>query len=468
MNDDLENQLDDLYRGFDAPARRLESRWRPRPRRAPPPTEPRTGAWIAAGSLAAAALLLATLARSPGDRGSAAPSPDRTGTPVAGRPEAQSPVATPSGPERTDTPVPEPRVEAPRPSPGPMPAPRPTDPPRQEEPVPAPREDARPVPAPTRAERRVAVLAEIEGSFELAGKASTGRRREVVVGAGDRLISSSIVRVTLAPDRFVLLAPRSTVEFGPAEDHLRLVLDRGEILAELVGPGIEVRVAAGGCEVSPVGTVFSVRVQDRKTRVVVEEGRVEFRTASGSAAILPGQGCTAGEDGRLAPPAPADLRTLAWARAHRAAERTLFEDEFLTPRAGDAEFRDGAAHAVPNPGWSASKVRIESPGAPFFLVPAEGRLTLACRTDRAARLVVQLWAADVRLNFMQELRLARSPGAQTVTVDFAGFIATDPARRPLRLHAGAPVEQIYLMYGEEGEDGRFRVNSIRVVQRRPR
>src|SRR6185436_9892143 len=151
-------------------------------------------------------------------------------------------------------------------------------------------------------------LKEAEGTFELGDKSSRGRQKDLEIALGERLRASTPVKLTLGDDRFVLLAPRSVVEFRPDEKRLTLGLEQGELIADLIGAGPELRVAARGCEVVPLGTVFGVKVDAARVFVTVEKGRVEVQSPKGRASLRAAESLLASADGTLGAPVPADFR----------------------------------------------------------------------------------------------------------------------------------------------------------------
>lgn len=465
MNDDLERQLDEFYRKLDGPARRVEARWKS----TPTTREGRLAAWLGAGIAAAAAILLIVSAlRSsppPADevvvKVPAIPAPDPAPRPA---PEPPRPAPKPPRPEPVETPRPEapPRPPEPRPEPPapvePKPAPIP-------EPKPAPEPPKREAPAPTQVVPVVAVLREVEGSFELADKGLRGKQKELGVKPGDRLKASTAVKITLADDRLLLLAPRTVVEFRPEEKSLALSLEQGEMLADLVGPGPELRVVTKACEITPLGTVFDVRVDPGRVMITVEKGRVDVRSVRGRASLRAAESLQAADDGSLGTPAPADFRTMGWARTHRAPELAIFAEDFSKPGAWVGEFERGVARAVARPG-SGAVIHLAAE-KPMFEVPVRGSLSIVCRSDRAGKFKVQLYSPDLKTTYTkQNIAVLRSDAWRTVTIDFDDLAASDKSR-PARMTPGSTVTDLLLMYGEEGERGNFWVDSIKVTEVRP-
>jgi hypothetical protein len=314
----------------------------------------------------------------------------------------------------------------------------------------------------------VAVVREIDGAFEIGDRAYRGKQKDFALGAGDYLKASTAVKLSLADDRFLLVAPRALIELRPDGKRLQIQLEQGELLAELVGPGPEVRVTTRLCEVQPVGTVFAVRADPKKTTVSVERGRVDVRGAKGQARLRAGEASSATEDGAVSAPAPADFRSLAWTRPHRPAELAPFAEDFLKPGAWKAEVAQGVARALPQPG-SGPMIRLEAehPTKPLFEVPVRGALTLVYRSDRASRMYVQLFAADLRVNFRKDLSVLRGAAWRTLVVDFDEFVSVDRAKHAGKLPPGTPVTDLGIVYGEEGEKGNFWVDSIKATEVRP-
>jgi ferric-dicitrate binding protein FerR (iron transport regulator) len=469
MNDDLERQLDEFYRKLDPSARRVEARWRLRPatRRMAGDGSRAVAAGLGAGVAAAAAILLIVLAlrseqKPPLEPVVKAPPPvepaPRTIPPPAPPPPV-APKPAPVEPRRPDeTPRPqEPRPETPAvaepktPPPAP-PAPRPEIPKREE-------------PAGTIVARASAVLREIDGTFELADKGGRGKQKELTVFAGDRLRASTPVKITLADDRFVLLAPRSVMEFRPEEKRLTLSLEQGELLADLIGPGQDLRVVTKACEITPLGTVFGVKVDPGRVMVTVEKGRVDVQSAKGRASLRAAESIQASEDGSLGASGPADFRSLSWARKHRTPELALFAEDFSKPGAWIAEVDKGVARAVAKPG--SGPVLHLATEKPIFEVPVRGSITVLCRTDRAGKIKIQVFCPEQRTTYTRtEIPVLRGDLWRAVTIDFDEFVPSDKSR-PSRMPPGSPVTDLLIMYGEEGERGNFWVDSIKVTEVRP-
>jgi hypothetical protein len=313
--------------------------------------------------------------------------------------------------------------------------------------------------------RATAVLREIDGTFELADKGLRGKQKEVTVSSGDRLRAATTVKVSLAEDRFVLLAPRTVVEFRPEREHLALSLEQGEAVADLVGPGPDIRVLTKTCEVVPAAAVFAVRVVPGRSAVTVEKGRVEVRSAKGKATLRAAESLQASEDGSLSAPSPADFRSMAWARNHRAAELTLFAEDFKKPGAWEAEIDKGVARAVARPG-GAPVIHL-AVDKPLFEVPVRGLVSIVCRTDRASKLKIQVFAADVRTTYKVEVPVLRSSEWRTLNFSFDDFVSTDRSKAIGRPAPGAPITDFLLLYGEDDDRGSFWVDAIKVTEQRP-
>jgi hypothetical protein len=465
MSDDIERRLDELYRKLSPSARRIEGRWRSKlPSRSDrTPSSGSTAAWLGAGVAAAAAILLMILALRSGERTPTEPLVKLPPPPATELPPRLTPEA-PAPPPVLPKPAPE---HTPRPEPAPRQTPPTPEEPRVQEPPPAPQPESpkRDEQVPTRVSKAVALLRETDGSFEFAEKPVRGKQKDFPVTSGDRLRAVSTVRITLAEDRTILLAPRTVLEFRPEEKCLTLSLDQGELVADLIGPGPEIRVATKACEISPLGTVFGVKADPGRVLVLVEKGRVNVRGSKGRATLRAAESLQASEDGALGPIAPADFRPLAWARGHRPPELTLFLDDFSKPGAWIGEIEKGVARAVPMVGGG-SLIHLETE-KPIFEVPIRGVLTLVCRTDRASKLKVQLFAADVRTTYKKEVPLLRGPEWRTLSLNFEDFVSTDRMRAPGRVPPGSPVTDLLLLYGEEEERGSFWVNSIKVTEWRP-
>jgi hypothetical protein len=286
------------------------------------------------------------------------------------------------------------------------------------------------------------------------------------VGAGDRLRASTLVKITLADDRFVLLAPKSVLEFRPEEKRLSLSLDQGELIADLVGPGPELRVVTKACEIVPQGTVFGVKVDVGRVMVTVEKGRVEVLSPKGRAGLRAAEALQASEDGTLGTPVPADLRSMAWARSHRAPEMTIFSEDFSKPGIWWGEVDRGVARAVSKAGAGPTiQIAVEKPG--LFEVPVRGSLTILCRSDRAARIKIQLYSPELKTTYTkQNIPILRGERWVPITIDFDELVPSDKSK-PSRMTPGSLVTDLLLMYGDEPGPGNFWVDSIKVTEVRP-
>lgn len=467
MNDDLERQLDEFYRRLDGSARRVEARWKS----TPDARSNRIAAWLGAGVAAAAAILLMISAlRSdpkPVERPMAredtpvepAPRPVVPPPPLPPPPPKPAPV---EAPRRTEEPprLPERRPEPPapeRPRPEPAPVPRPTpqpEPPKRPDPVPA-----------TRPVRATALLRETEGSFELADRSIRGKQKEVSVGTGDRLRASTTVKLALADDRFILLSPRTVVEFRPDEKRLSLAVEQGDLLADLLGPGPDLRVITKACEIAPLGTVFAVKVDPGRVLVTVEKGRVEVRSPKGRTNLRAAEALQASEDGTLGAPSPADFRATGWARTHRAPESTPYFEDFSKPGTWFGELDRGVIRAVARPG-SGPTIQAAA-DKPLFEVPVRGSITIVCRADRLGKFKIQLYSPEQKTTYTRQgITIPRGDAWRTVTVDFDELVPSDKTR-PQRLPPGAPVTDFLIMYGDEGERGNFWVDAVKITEVRP-
>jgi hypothetical protein len=312
----------------------------------------------------------------------------------------------------------------------------------------------------------VAVLRETDGSFDYGDRAVRGKQKEFNVSAGERLKAGSApVKLTLADDRVVLLAPRTVVEFRPEEKRLALSLEQGEALADLIGPGPEIRIVTKACEVTPLGTVFAVRVGPGRSGITVEKGRVEVQSSRAKATLRAGEALQAADDGTLGAAVPADFKTLSWTRGHRPAELTLYSEDFSRPGSWEGDVDKGVARALPRPG-SGPTLHLATE-KPIFEVPLRGFMTIVCRADRTSKLKVQLFAGDVRTTYRFDVSLARSSEWRTLTVNFDDFVPADRTKATGRPAAGAPIGDLLLMVGEEDERASFWVDSIKVTEVRP-
>lgn len=451
MSDDLDRRLDDLYRGARRASAPLRERWKSEPRRARPLV------WASVAAAAALVTLLPVLFR----KAPAPPGP----VPVVLQPP--TPLAPP--------PLPPPPPPAPKPLPPPLPAPAPLPVPVLPAPVPEPLpEPAPPLPAPepapaphpetpkktTLVERAVATLMEVEGSFELAGRALKGTLKDVAVLDGDRLVAQGVVRLTLAPDRYVLLAPRTQALFRPSKERLALHLEQGELVAELTGPGPALAVLTRTCEIRHLGTVFSVKLEEKRTLVLVEEGRVQVLSPKGETEARAGQGVLAAEGVAPATLTPPELRLPAWARSHRPPERALWVEDFNVQGTWRGQIENGAAKSFQVPGSPGSWLRTDAEGILFEATP-RGRLSIVYRTDRAGRLKLQTWSFDHKVNFKYETHLLKTQGWRTLALDVADFVCVDPTKA---LHPPPGTRFAYFLFhfDEDGDRGTLWVDSIRV------
>jgi len=467
MSDDVERQLDEFYRKLDGSARRVEARWK-----STPATESRVAAWLGAGVAAAAAILLMISALRSSPKPVDSPLVQTPQVPVvepAPRPVPERPAPLPRIP--TTAPVETPRPENPPPPPEPSPEkPAPPEPRTPEKPAPPPVPETpkpeTPAPSPTKVASVIAVLREVDGSFELGDKGQRGKQKEFKVAVGDRLRATTPVKITLADDRLLLLAARTVLEFRPEEKRLSLSLEQGELLADLIGPGPEIRVVTKACEVTPLGTVFGVKVDAGRVTVSVEKGRVDVQSAKGRASLRAAEALQASEDGSLGAPVPADFRSLAWARSHRPAELTLFADDFSKPGLWVGEVEKGVAHAVPKAG-SAAMLQIASEKPGLFEVPIRGGISVVCRSDRAGKFKIQLYSPELKTTYVRkDLTVLRGETWRNVSVDFDEFVPSDKSK-PSRLPPGTLVTDLVLMYNDEPGPGNFWVDAIKVTELRP-
>lgn len=467
---DLERQLDEFYRKLDGSARRVEARWKS----TPASTENRTAAWLGAGVAAAAAILLVILALRSEPKRSSEPAVVTVPTPIVEpRPQPVTPPAPPPAPVPAPTPLEQPRPEPqtprtpePRPEPPPPAVPPPTPPVPPQPPTPRPEPPKTDEPAPTKTRPTTTVIVrETDGSFELGDKPVRGKQKEFQVKEPVRLRASTTVKLTLADDRVVLLAPRTVVELRPEEKRLSLAMEQGDLIADLIGPGPEIRVLTRACEITPLGTVFAVKVDAGRALVTVEKGRVEVQSAKGKATVRPAESVQAAEDGTIGAPAPADFRSMSWARGQRAPELTLFAEDFSAPGAWVGAVGGGAIKAVAQPGSGATLHYAVDKG--MFEVPVKGYLTIVCRTDRAGKFKVQLYSPDQKTTYTkQNITILRGDAWRTVTIDFDELVPSDKSR-PARLPGGSTVADLLIMYGDEGDRGSFWVDAIKVTEVRP-
>lgn len=466
-DDDLEERLDDLYRGARDASQPVRDRWKAGTRRSLPGR--RTSkplVWASLAAAAALAILLPALLRT----APPAAAPSAPPAPVV----VQPPAPPPPLPPREEIKVPEPFIPpAPKPAPAPVaptpvvptPAPEPEpEPPPPPAPEPAPRTPEPPRPA-TRVERALAQLKEVEGAGDLAGRPIKGELKDLVVAEGDRLTASSVVRITLAADRTVLLAPRAQAVFRPSKERLTLVLEQGELVAELNAPGPELAVLTRTCEVRHVGTIFSVKAEEKRTIVLVEEGKVEVRTPRGAVPARAGQGVVAPEGAPPAPVTPADLRMPAWARTHRPAERVLYLEEFTAAGDWKGQVENGVARSVNKPGSSGSTLQMD-PERVLWETPVRGQMEIVYRTDRAGRLKIQTWSRDHKVNFSTYVGLLKTPGWRTLVVDLQDLRCHDPSKESGGPPPGTSFMYLYLGFDEDGDRGTIWIDSLRVVSLR--
>ena len=384
----------------------------------------------------------------------------RTETPV----EAPRPEPAPAPPPRAEPPpVPKPQPPAPprpavpKPTPEHPPAPAPI-PELKSEPAPVPAPKPKPQPAPTRVERVLAVFKETRGRFRLDDRPIREPQKDLAVEPGTSLRADSVTRLVLSEDRVLLLNARARVVLHPGKDRLMISLEQGDLLAELVGPGIDVRVRTRACEIDHRGTVFSVSVRGTRTTVAVEEGRVECRGSKDKADLTAGQQVQATLGRALPAPEPADFRKLGWAGGERAVIGTRFQEEFDAPGAWQADVSDGAA------GPKDGRIQLFTPNRAQFQVPPRGRIAIVYRAAQSGEMMLQLHALDPVMNFKIVRKTTGSPEWQRVTVDFTEFYASDLTDKTSRLESGRPIDGILLLAGKDG--GGIRVDSVTVVETR--
>jgi hypothetical protein len=307
---------------------------------------------------------------------------------------------------------------------------------------------------------------EVEGSFDVGERTLRGRQKDLALAAGDVVRANSVVRLQWSEDQFILLAPGSVVEVR-LENALVFSIDKGDLLLEHPPGSPSPRVVTRACEVRPEAASCVVKSTRNRTHVAVERGRVEVRNARGRVVARAGQGVTAAEDGPPSDPVPADPRAWSWTRGHRSPERPVFFDDFSRPGAWEADFEGGTARGRPEPPVFAGVVKIASQKPPLFEVPIRGVLTLVYRCDRAAKMYVQFFAEDVRVNFRREFMALRSSTWRTVTLDFDDFVSTSPDRYSGRVPPGSGVTNLGIFYGESESRGTVWVKSVRVVELRP-
>ena len=408
MNDD---DLIRAYRALDGAATRLADRFKPATRR----VRANTGRWLlaaVAATLTVAAIGFAALRRNP------EPAPPRETAREKPPVEPPRPERVPDLPKR-DTPKPE--EPAPPTPPPPPPAPPPAVPP-PEPPKPEPKPDE-PKP-PTVTEVAKLLLEEITGTFALNGKSSRGLKA-AGLARGDTLVADTATKLVVAKDRFVLLAPKSSV-IVESSDALRLA--KGELLAEFA----QLKVVTDAGTIAPVGTVFAARLDGLRTHVLVEDGSVDI----GGTVVKAGQQGVAAPGEAVAVSA-ADFRRLAWARAHRAAERVLFEQKF----------DDG-------------RVDLKRKDPPFFRVPVRGRVTMVVRVARAGEVGLQFHQVDPKGNFRADTWVSKAGSWQTVTIDLDRIPPNVEPKRAGTMDVGAAVDAITVV-------GDAEVQSIKVVEVRP-
>lgn len=309
-------------------------------------------------------------------------------------------------------------------------------------------------------------MPEAEGAFDVGERALRGRQKDLALAAGDVVRTGSVVRLQWSEEQLILLAPGSIVEVR-LEDGLVLGLEKGELILEHPAGPPPPRVVTRACEVRPAAASCLVKAVRNRTYVAVERGRVEVRNARGRAVARAGQEVTASEDGPPSEPGPADPRGWSWTRGHRSPERVVFFDDFSRPGAWDAELEGGVARGRPQPPTFAGVLTIASQRPPLFEVPVRGLISLIYRSDRAAKMYVQFFAEDVRVNFRREFQALRGSAWRTVTLDFDDFVSTSPDRYSGRVPPGSSVANFGIYYGEGETRGTIWVDSVRIIELRP-
>lgn len=91
--------------------------------------------------------------------------------------------------------------------------------------------------------------------------------------------TASAQRIAFQDGSTIMLAPRSrlTVE---GRDHDHMALSGGALFNIRHDPNRSLTIAAGGVQISDIGTRFDVQAQDKRVRVAVVEGKVEVRSDS--------------------------------------------------------------------------------------------------------------------------------------------------------------------------------------------
>ncbi len=454
MNDPFEDELRRNYRALDGAAERLEDRLRPKTRRIPVVAPPSVVRWIVPAVAAAAVLfgvLFATL-----DRQTPRPEPRSVRRdPPPPRIHAPAPVVP-------ETPRPAPPTPPPSESPTPPPSNEPiVPPPVKQEPPPTPPPtppSTEPVVPPQPAEIARITIDEINGTWSLNGK-SQKPAKKVVLSKGDVLTTESVTKVLLAENRFLLLAPKSSIAVEPEEKRLTVKLEKGELLAELIGPGIALRVTTSACAFDSKGTVFDVRIEGGRAHLVVEEGTVD----AGGVIVKAGQALVATAGKPVPRAVESDLRQLVWARAHRPMERVLFEETFDEPGDWQADVAKGIATGT----GSRSSIQLLRKDTALFRIPVKGRIVIVLRGERAAELAVQIHQVDPKMNFRIDQRIGSGSGWQTIVIELDKIPPNTEPKTTGKVEPGAAVDNLLLLYGRDGEKLGFWVDSIRVVETRP-
>lgn len=124
--------------------------------------------------------------------------------------------------------------------------------------------------------------------------------------------------VRLPDGSTAFLNTATAISLSYTEGERRLTLNAGEAAFDVVGdPARPFVVELAESEIRALGTVFAVRREGGRARVVVSEGAVRVRLADGgpSTVLGTGQQTTFGPGANLADPEPADLAAAtAWQR----------------------------------------------------------------------------------------------------------------------------------------------------------
>lgn len=150
------------------------------------------------------------------------------------------------------------------------------------------------------------------------------QQRRAVWSAPYRTGVGEIRAWTLADGGRLWLNTDSAVDGVEADGPVRpLRLLRGEMLLETGGP---VRVDTPAGSLRPLGTRFTVRLDEHHTLVAVHEGRVEIVTAEGRRRVIPAGRQTRFSDHAIDPPRPVETTREAWHRGVLAADDIRLAD----------------------------------------------------------------------------------------------------------------------------------------------